>query len=145
MRFWDASAIVPLLVREATSTELAALYEQDPRMVVSWTTGVEVWAAVSRRRREGALRSPDVRAARERLRALREDWAEVDDVEALRSRAVRLVEVHPLRAADGLQLAAALVAVQDHPDGFAFVTLDERLAEAAEAEGFRIWPHLASA
>jgi predicted nucleic acid-binding protein len=126
------------LFREANSSEVAQVFDEDPRVIVSWTTSIEVWSAVSRRRRDGALRSPDVRAARERLRELRADWAEVDDVVALRDRAMRIVEVHPLRAADAMQLGAALVAVQDRPDGFAFVTLDERLAEAAEAEGFRV-------
>src|SRR5262249_48255490 len=108
VRFWDTSSVVPVLVRERTSAQVAARYDEDASIVVCWTTSVEAWAAVSRRRREGALKSPDVRAARERLRWLREDWAEVDDVEALRARAIRLVEVHPLRSADGLQLAAAL-------------------------------------
>lgn len=141
MRFWDSSAIVPLVIREPTSRTIAALYDQDVRVVVSWASSVEVWAAIARRRRDGSLRSPDVRAARERLRLLREDWAEVDDVESIRTRATRLVEVHPLRAADAMQLAAALVAVQDRPDSFPFVTLDDRLADAADAEGFHVQPH----
>lgn len=140
MRFWDSSAIVPLVIREATSAEIAKLYAEDTQVVICWTTSVEVWAAISRRRREGALRSPDIRKARERLSALRSAWAEVDDVEAIRERALRLVETHPLRAADAMQLAAALAALQDRPAGFVFVTLDDRLGEAAEAEGFGMLP-----
>jgi len=42
--------------------------------------------------------------------------------------------VHPLRAADALQLAAALVACDERPDVLAFVTLDDRIAEAASTE-----------
>jgi predicted nucleic acid-binding protein len=140
VRFWDSSAVVPLLLHEPTTAVIQTLYAADRQLLVCWTTTVEVWSAVARRRRDQALRSPDVRAARERLSLLRKDWAEVDDLESLRARSLRLVEVHPLRTADALQLAAALVATQDQPDGFPFVTLDERLAEAAETEGFRILP-----
>lgn len=140
MRFWDSSAIVPLVIRETTSADITKLYAEDSQIVVSGTTSVEVWGAIARRRREGDLRTPDLRKARERMSTLRKDWAEVDDVEAIRTRAVRLVEVHPLRSADAMQLAAALTALQDRPAGFSFVTLDERLGEAAEAEGFRILP-----
>ena len=140
MRFWDSSAIVPLIIRETTSPAITQLYAEDPQIVVSWTSSVEVWGAIARRRREGVLRSPDLRKARERLQTFRGDWAEVDDVEAIRARALRLVEVHPLRAADAVQLAAALAMLQDRANGFPFVTLDERLGEAAEGEGFRMLP-----
>jgi predicted nucleic acid-binding protein len=119
---------------------MATLFARDAQVVASWTSSVEIWAAIARRRRAGSLGSPDVRSARERLRTLRDDWAEVDDVEAIRIRAIRLVEVHALRAADAMQLAAALVAVQDRPDEFPFVTLDDQLAAIAEAEGFRVQP-----
>jgi len=47
------------------------------------------------------------------------------------TRALRLLAVHPLRAADALQLAAALVWFRDHPAGLDFVCLDERLRTAA--------------
>lgn len=41
-----------------------------------------------------------------------------------------------LRAADALQLAAALAAAENNPSALSIVTLDDRLAEAAEREGF---------
>ena len=34
MKFWDASAIVPLLVTEATTTTMQALAEKDLTMLV---------------------------------------------------------------------------------------------------------------
>src|SRR5262249_28842262 len=101
-------------------------------------TSVEAWSAVARRRRASVLGSPDVRAARKRLDDLAGAWHEVSDVAAVRRRAQRILDVHPLAAADALQLAAALVLVSDRPDGFEFVTLDDRLGECAETEGFRI-------
>jgi hypothetical protein len=44
--------------------------------------------------------------------------------------------VHPLRAADALQLAAAYAAAEQRPASLDMVTLDERLAIAARNEGF---------
>lgn len=58
----------------------------------------------------------------------------------LRDRASYLVAVHPLSAADALQLAAALVSSEATPQGEGFVTLDDRLRTAARAEGFTVLP-----
>jgi predicted nucleic acid-binding protein len=137
MRFWDAAAVVPLLVEEPTSAKLRRLYETDTAQSVWCLTPVEAWGAVARKRRASVLGSPDVREARRRLESLSRDWLEIHELSSVTRRALRLVEVHPLRAADALQLAAALVFVSDRPEGFEFVTLDSRLAEAAEAEAFR--------
>jgi hypothetical protein len=59
---------------------------------------------------------------------------------ALCAKALRLLGVHPLRAADALQLAAALILVRDNPAGRELVSLDERLRESALLEGFRVLP-----
>lgn len=61
-------------------------------------------------------------------------------IDLVRERAHRLLEIHPLRAADALQLSAALIATEDQPNGFGFVTCDEVLATAAEKEGFTVFP-----
>jgi hypothetical protein len=63
---------------------------------------------------------------------------EVYDLDAAKVRAHRLLEAHPLRAADALQLAAALIGVFDRPAGFDFVTFDGILGAAAEREGFSV-------
>jgi predicted nucleic acid-binding protein len=56
----------------------------------------------------------------------------------VRQRALRLLRIHPLRAADALQLAAALVACDDDPTTLAFVCSDQRLSDAATTEGFLV-------
>jgi hypothetical protein len=56
-------------------------------------------------------------------------------LEPVRGLGRRLVRVHPLRAADALQLAAALVACEGDPSSLVMVTLDARLSEAARKEG----------
>jgi predicted nucleic acid-binding protein len=136
MKFWDASAIVPLLVAEERRDELLAELDRDSRMFVWWGTPVECVSAVSRREREGALSLAEATTALERLRALSDSWYEVLPSDVVRSTAQRLLRVHPLRAADSLQLAAALVASEGDPARLPFVCLDDRLTEAAQREGF---------
>ena len=82
--------------------------------------------------------SPDIRAAREELKRLAEQWIEINDLPGVVRRARRLLEVHRIRAADALQLGAALYAVGDEPERNELVTFDDRLAACAEREGFRI-------
>lgn len=65
-------------------------------------------------------------------------WTELGPSDDLREQAMRLVRVHPLRAADALRLAAAIIASDFQPGSLEVVTLDTRLAEAAEKEGFRV-------
>jgi predicted nucleic acid-binding protein len=46
--------------------------------------------------------------------------------------------VHPLSAADALQLAAALEWCEGKPQGNVFLTFDRRLREAAGLAGFTL-------
>lgn len=108
-------------------------------MLVWWATDVECASAIARvERASSASGAFDARVAYERLDALSAAWQEVQPVAALRRLAVRLLRVHPLRAADSLQLAAAILASEHDPTSLQFVTLDDRLADAAAREGFRI-------
>lgn len=140
MRFWDASALVPLLVPEPPRDALLDLLETDAALLVWWGTPVECVSALARLERADALSAADTAEALERLRALAAAWHEVLPSEPVRRTALRLLRVHPLRAADSLQLAAAVVAAEHEPATLEFVTLDERLAEAAGREGFPTAP-----
>jgi predicted nucleic acid-binding protein len=138
MKFWDASAIVPLLMSETTTETLQALAAEDPAMLVWWSTEVECASAIARLEREGALDEPAVIAAFERLKRLAETWHEVEPGDPVREAAVRFLRVHPLQTADALQLAAAFVAAERRPSLLELITLDERLAGAARKEGFAL-------
>jgi uncharacterized protein len=139
VRFWDSSAVVPLLVREARSPAVAALAAEDPDMIVAWGTPLECASALARLRREGGIDVAMESAVLGTLRDLAEEWAEVLPSEQVRHTAMRLVRTHPLRAADALQLAGAL-AWAERPRGEVFITFDERLAVAAALEGFTVVP-----
>lgn len=138
MKFWDASAVVPLLVAEPSSLRLRRLAKSDPEMLAWWGTEVECASAIARRERDGTLAEPAVRSALDRLSRAAAVWHEVEPTDATREAARRLLRVHPLRAADALQLAAALLAARNRPSTLEFVTLDDRLAGAARIEGFAV-------
>jgi uncharacterized protein len=138
VRFWDASAIVPLVAIEKETGDCRALLGDDSDIVVWLLTPVEVMSALTRRLRERSLKSVEFSKAKEQLAALEKAWSEVISIERVRERARRLLETHPLRAADSLQLAAALLTSEENPQGFPFVTLDRRLGSAAEREGFHV-------
>ena len=136
MRFWDASAVVPLLVTEEASARIEAIEAQDPAITIWWGTPVECVSAFARLRREGALGAPDMAQALTGLRRRAASWTEVVPTADVREQAIRLVRVHDLRSADALQLAAAIVAADFQASSLPFVTLDARQGEAADKEGF---------
>lgn len=138
MKFWDSSAIVPLLVAESSRTQLLDLLGHDPIMLVWWATPVECTSAISRREREGDLGVSEATSALERLQALSVSWQEVVPSEPVRTVAQRLLRVHALRAADAVQLAAAIIASEREPASLEFVSLDQRLNVAAQHEGFPV-------
>jgi predicted nucleic acid-binding protein len=141
MRFWDSSAIIPLCLRERASEAIKGVMKGDEDVVVWWITRVECLSALSRRKREGVLSPGDETKARAVLSAIGTAWSEVQPTETVRLRAERLLSIHPLRAADALQLAAALLWAQETPRGLEFVCLDQNLREAALKEGFSIQPY----
>ncbi len=136
MRFWDASAIVPLLLTEPTTSAIQAIAVQDPVMLVWWATEVECASAIARLERDSAIDASAVASTFDRLKQLAAGWHEIDPSDAVRETAVRFLRVHPLRTSDALQLAAAFVASERRPLSLEVVTLDDRLAAAARKEGF---------
>jgi uncharacterized protein len=140
VRFWDSSALVPLIVEEPSSAALERLVSVDPDIATWWATPLECASAIGWRAR--ALAADEGRSARAYLllAEFADGWTEIPPSERLREVAVRLVRVHDLRAGDALQLAAALVACENRPDTLELVTLDERLAAAARREGFPVLP-----
>lgn len=142
MRFWDSSALVPLVCREQESARCRSWLKADPVVLVWALAATEVVSALSRKRREEAVSAAVFDAAKHRLAKLEHGWNEITQIDAVRGKARRLLEVHALSAADALHLAAALVAVEDRPSHVGFVTFDRRLNEAAGKEGFRVLPDL---
>ena len=140
MRFWDSSAMIPLLLEEPHSRLIRALASADGSIAAWWGSPVECCSAVGRLRREGRITVRDEDEIRGALDALAGCWTEIEPTAELRGAAARLVLNHPLRAADALQLAAALAWSRGSGTGHGFVCLDERLRLAARNEGFSVLP-----
>lgn len=138
MRFWDSSAIVPLLVEQGASPLVDAWLEED-RELVMWTlTPVEIASALQRLLRDGLLEERSVARAEARAEDLAAASHVVTDIEAVKVQARRLLRLHALRAGDALQLAAAIEWAGGRPSDRTLLTLDERLAQAARREGFLV-------
>jgi uncharacterized protein with PIN domain len=134
--FWDTSALVPLLVREPESPAMRRALRADSQMLVWWGTYTECESALARRVRDGVLSHRGRLDARAVLEQMATAWSEVLASSEVRSRASLLLGRHALRAADALQLGAALVWAGGQPVGHRFNTLEARLRQAALAEGF---------
>ncbi len=138
MKFWDTSALVPLIVDEPSTPAMRGILSQDRDVLVWMLTGVELLSTLGRLGRAAPELEDVIPGVRLDARDLFRRWAAVTHVEGVVRRAERLVGVHPLSAADAMQLGAALVAAVDRPDTLAFVTLDRNLARAAQLEGFHV-------
>ena len=140
MKFWDSSAIVPLMIEEEETAYCLKTLSDDQEMLIWCLSKVEIISALCRRLRDKAISDTDFQMAKGRLHDLLERAYEVRAIEKVRDRALRLLEVHPLRAADACQLASALVATQEDPKRVALVCFDHRLNDAALKEGFAVNP-----
>jgi predicted nucleic acid-binding protein len=138
VKYWDSSALMPLCVDEVSSPRLIELYRADPAVITWWGSEIECVSAFARMEREGSMTSIMVAGAMDRLKALKNAWHEVQPSQALRDTTVRLLRVHPLRVADAVQLSSAVIASDHEPSAIELVTLDGRLASAAQREGFAV-------
>ncbi len=138
MKYWDSSAIVPLLVTEAVSTSLMRLYKSDPIILAWWGTKVECTSALCRLERQKDLTAAETSNAIKLLNSLSDEWHSIEPTDNLRELSIRLLRVHNLAAADSLQLAAAIIAKETHVGKMEFVCQDERLVQAASKEGLNV-------
>jgi len=115
---------------------MQALAAEDNGMLVWWSTAVECASAITRVTREGFLDEAAAATAFERLRVVSDGWSEIEPSTPIRQTAIRLLRVHPLKAGDALQLAAAVAVAGDYPSALEIVTLDAQLSRAAHKEGF---------
>jgi uncharacterized protein with PIN domain len=142
LRFWDASAILPLIVEEPGSELTMGWLREDQDLMLWGLTRLELASAIERRAREGLLRPPERAAALRRSQRIADDAHEIVDLAAGRSRGAAVLARHALQAADAAQLGAALLVADPDPASLTMVVLDRKLAAAAEREGLIVltWP-----
>jgi predicted nucleic acid-binding protein len=140
MRYWDSSALIALAIDEKATKSVRDLSREDPELLVWILSEVEISSALWRRRRSNELTEAVRAEAQRQMDVTISNAVVVADVPAVVRRARRLLATHTLRAADAMQLAAALLACEDDPARLPLVTIDDRLAEAATREGFTVVP-----
>lgn len=140
MKFWDASALVPLLVAEDQSGYCLQILKGDPEILMWCMSRVEVVSALTRRLREQSLAIDRFDHARIRFTRILESAYQIAAIDKVINRAIRLLQVHPLRAADACQLAACLIATQEDPARLPMICFGQRLQSAAVKEGFVVNP-----
>ena len=135
--FWDASALVPVCVHE----RIGALVRSHLRHfapVVWWGTKLEIYSAICSLRRKGQLTDRESEGATTRLRLLIDGCKEITANYQVREDAADLLERYPLRAADALQLAAAMLWCNKRPRGRTLFSADRLLSQAARSAGFSV-------
>lgn len=143
--FLDTSALVKKYMTETGSTWIETLTdaESDNKIILARMTWVETLSAFTRLHRENRI---DLNVLTQTVNVFKEDWESLFQiVEVEKSdyeNAGELLKKHPLRAYDSIQLACALkiysAFAQTAPQAFTFVSADDRLIDAAQAEGMQI-------
>jgi predicted nucleic acid-binding protein len=137
--FLESTAFAKLFVQEQGTDALIRLMEavEDNRKLISASTPLEVYAAVRRRERAGAITPENATAALDILRMEAARMVQEPLNPAVLEAARQLLDRTTLRWPDTLQLAAALVARDMFQNTeIIFVSTSPQLLEAAKAEGF---------
>ena len=140
MTFWDSSALFAVVAAEVGSDRLVAVLDDDPEAVLWWGTPVELVSAASHLWHERQVDADGYEHMLSTIEDFVSEAEQIDPTDQVRRTSIRMLRVHSLRAADALQLAAALVWTDHNPTGARFVCLDKRLWEVASREGFTMLP-----
>ena len=135
--FWDTSALIPLCVRQKQTNQANLLYASYG-IAVWWATPVEIVSGLTRLERMNEIGHDRFLASMQRAKDLADIWDSVAPSKAIAVQACSLLEIYPLRAADALQLAAAMEYFENSQRGCVFITADQRLADAGRGSGFSV-------
>jgi len=137
--FLESTAFAKLFVQEQGTDALIRLMEavEDNRKLISAATPLEIYAAIRRRERAGAISPEDATAALDVLRLEAARMVQQPLNPAVLEAARQLLDRTALRWPDTLQLATAIVARDMFQNTeIIFVSASSHLLEAARAEGF---------
>lgn len=140
--YFDASAMVKLLLVEEGSATAGRLWAQATEPFVSIVGYPELRGSVARAARGGRIARDDYPTARLELERM---WGTLVAIRLdgrLARLAGSLADRHALTALDAIHLASAL-SLREPDEDVAFVTFDRQLREAALAEGLTVLPEVA--
>ena len=136
--YFDTSALLKFYVQEEGSEVATGLIQNigSDRISILDITLLELRSAVRRREREGNISDVESNRIIDRIY---EDGASAYLVQSLNflviEEATRILDAHPLKTLDALQLAGCLVIGRGMSEPPTFVCADRRLINAAALEG----------
>ncbi len=136
--YLDTSALVKLYIAEAHSGSVRDAVHRAARVGTSRVAYPEARAALARRQREGGLTTPALRGIVSDLDRDFPRMVVVEVGEHLAARAGELAERRGLRGFDAIHLTSALELRDLVQADLTFLAFDDRLSEAASAEGLRV-------
>ena len=139
--FLESTAFAKLFVQESGTDGLIKLMEsvEDNRKLIAASAPLEVYSAIRRRARAGAISQEDANAALEILRIEAARMVQEPLNPAVLEAARQLLDRTDLRWPDALQLGAAIVAREMFQGTeIIFVSSSQHLLDAARSEGFNV-------
>ena len=139
--YLDTSALIKLYVKEQGTEQVVAITDDfdGVRIIILDLTPLEARSAVRRRQREGDISGADADRILDGIEAdTSSSFLVQPSTSAVIEGAARLIDRHPIRAYDALQLAGCLVTRDIDPGALTFVCADARLCGAAEPEGLTV-------
>jgi uncharacterized protein len=131
--FTDSSALAKRYVADEKSPQLDELLASASSLGVSVLCLPEIVSGLCRRRRERFLSAAQYAAAKEALESDLQDAAIIQIVDEIVLRTVQMLQSNPLRAADAIHIASAVVWQAD-----IFASADSRQCTAARKSGLRV-------
>jgi predicted nucleic acid-binding protein len=131
--FADSSALAKRYIADERSDELDEALRGAENLAVSVLCLPEIISALCRRRRERLISKAQYEAAKGALEADLADTAVIQAIDTVLLQSVRLLEAHPLRASDAIQISSALAWRADM-----FISADVRQCAAAKASGLNV-------
>jgi len=140
----DSSALVKRHISEAGSVWIEQQFDaaNGNRIITAKLSVAEVLSAMNRRRREANIMATEyAKFSGDFLSFVETDYEMVELSDAVLLEAQRLLETHPLRAGDAIQLASALLANTElqsaNLPALTFLASDARLLTAANSESLQ--------
>lgn len=139
--FLESTAFVKLFVQEPGTDALIRLMEtvEDNRKLIAASAPLEVYSAIRRRARAGAISAEDAISALDILRVEAARMVQEPLNPAVLEAARQLVDRTELRWPDAIQVGAAIVAREMFQGTeIIFVSASQNLLDAAKSEGFNV-------
>ena len=128
--YFDTSSLLKFIIKEIGSEENLDIWNFSDEKVCSQLTRTEMHSALMRKVREGSISASAMRARLNAMNKLFADVVLVDITSEVIDASCELVKELPLKSADAIHLATALMVRAD-----LFSSSDKRLCAAASESG----------